>query len=392
MVNTGGYSLYSFLQSVKQFGITAFGPQRGLPSGIPAAATASSVKGGTLGAPGYTAGYAAGADNAATVAAWQAAYPGMTVNQANALITFMGLGGGIVAPQYYANGQSLQQDPAQQRPYVGDRDRNKMRASLNWQANEKLTLTGSVDYNRDDYTNSSIGLQDSSNFALNLEGAFAFNEKVSTSLYYTYGYQRQDMSFNNFGTNAPTGTATGTIASNAAGSIIGGCYDNLDARAQNAKVDPCNKWGTTIRDTNDTIGLNMSTKGLLTHKLDLAGDILYSWANTSQDFSGLIAVNSLFTTTNFGAGGATTWTTAYIPMQALPDVKSEVFTFKLNGKYTVDKHSAARFGYMYQHLTSSNWFYQALQAGSTATGIMPTNEKAPNYSLHTIGAAYVYNF
>ena len=402
MVNTGGYSMFSFLQSVKQFGITAYGPNKGLPAAIAALAsapTAATVKGDTRASSGFVgniAGSAAGAQNAAVVAAWKAAYPGMTDAQANALITFMGYNGGIASATYYANGETLQQDPNQQRAYVGDRDRNKVRASTNWQVNDKLSLTTAVDYNQDKYTNSTIGLQKASSFALNLDSTFAFNDKVSAGAYYTYGTQNQDMSFNNFGTNAWVAassvvTTGGSLATGAAGSVTGGCYDNVIAKSNNAKIDACNSWSTKIKDRNDTIGINLSTKGLFSSKLDLGGDVVYTWANTSQKFSGVQAVNTLLTNVNVG-GSATTWTTAFVPMQDLPDVKAEVLTLKLSGKYTVDKHSAFRGGYMYQRMTSSNWFYEALQAGSTPTGVMPTNEKAPVYKVQSIGAAYIYSF
>ena len=402
MVNTGGYSLYSFLQSVKQFGITAYGPTKGLPAAIQALAistgsvpTADTVKAATTGATGLGTTYAKNAKHDAVTAAWIAAYPGMTQAQADALIAFMGYNGGIASATYYANGETLQQDPNQQRAYVGDRDRNKVRASTNWQVNDKLSLTTGVDYNRDQYTNSSIGLQKASSFALNLDSMFAFNDKVSAGAYYTYGTQNQNMSFNNFGTNAAVldavATTGGSLATSAAGSVTGGCYDNVIAKSNNAKIDACNAWSTKIKDRNDTIGINLTTKGLFSSKLDLGGDVVYTWANTSQKFSGVQAVNTLFTNANFG-GSATTWTTAFVTMQDLPDVKTEVLTLKLNGKYTVDKHSAFRAGYTYQRMTSNNWFYEALQAGNTPTGVMPTNEKAPTYRVQAIGAAYIYSF
>ena len=390
MVNTGGYSFYSFLQSVKSLGITAYGPSLGWPTGmsITTAVIAPSVTAAMIDAAPNNAAYGA-------VKSWKAIYPTLTTNQAIALTSFMGVAGNIASASYYANGQYLMQIPGQQMPYVGDRDRNKVRASTNWQATDKLTLSGGVDFNLDNFKKTTVGLQDAKNYAINLDGTFAFNDKVSASAYYSYSSQRQNMSFNNYGTNAATASATGSIAAGTAGSILdsgGVCYSNLNARAQNFKTDPCNLWGTSIHDQNNTLGFNLLTKGLLTPKLDLGGDVLFTWANTSQDFSGLLAVNNPLTVVNTGTTSATTWTTAYVPMQSLPDVTNRIVTVKLNGKYTVDKRSAVRVGYTYQHMTSSDWFYQALQSGNTPTGIMPTNEKAPSYNSYTISAAYIYSF
>jgi hypothetical protein len=387
IVNTGGYSLYSFLQSVKSLGITAYGPSLGWPTGLSSSAApiAVGITAATIDAAPNTAAYAA-------VKSWKAIYPTLTTNQAIALTTFMGVGGQITAATYYANGQNLMQMPGQQMPYVGDRDRNKVRASTNWQATDRLTLTGGVDFNLDNFKKTTVGLQDSKSYAINLDSTFAFNDKVSTSAYYSYSSQRQNMTFDNYGTNAGTATAGGTAANTNTDSMIGGCYADIVARAQSAKIDPCNQWGTSIHDQNNTLGFNLLTKGLLTPKLDLGGDLLFTWAKTSQDFTGVIAVTSPLTTTNSGLSGATAWTTAYIPMQALPDVNTRIVTLKLNGKYAVDKRSTVRVGYTYQHLTSSDWFYETLQAGNTPTGILPTNEKAPSYNVHSVGAAYIYSF
>ena len=48
--------------------------------------------------------------------------------------------------------------PGQETPIDGDRNRDKLRTSVNWQATEKLQLDGSFDYNKDNYDNTTAGL------------------------------------------------------------------------------------------------------------------------------------------------------------------------------------------------------------------------------------------
>jgi long-subunit fatty acid transport protein len=65
---------------------------------------------------------------------------------------------------------------------------------------------------------------------------------------------------------------------------------------------------------------------------------------------------------------------------------------KLGGNYKVDKASSVRVGYIYQHLTSSDYFYNAYQYGSTPASMLPTNQQSPSYSVSVVTASYFYTF
>ena len=54
-----------------------------------------------------------------------------------------------------------------------------------------LSLTGEVEYNKDDYSNSVFGLKDATNWAVNLDGTYAVSEAFSASAFYTYEDQHQ---------------------------------------------------------------------------------------------------------------------------------------------------------------------------------------------------------
>ncbi len=76
-----------------------------------------------------------------------------------------------------------------------------------------------------------------------------------------------------YANNTNTGTAT-------PGSVSGGCFNNVLAVNNNARVDPCRNWFTNMNDNVDTVGLGIKRKGLFGGKLDLNGDFLYSFART----------------------------------------------------------------------------------------------------------------
>jgi len=75
-----------------------------------------------------------------------------------------------------------------------------------------------------------------------------------------------------------------------------------------------------------------------------------------------------------------------------PDIKNETLTLKLTGIYQVDKAGKVAVGYVYQKLTSNDYYYNFYQTGYTGTGSLPTNEQAPSYSVQAISVSYIYNF
>jgi hypothetical protein len=50
------------------------------------------------------------------------------------------------------------------------------------------------------------------------------------------------------------------------------------------------------------------------------------------------------------------------------------------------------FGYLYQRLKSNDYYYNAYQYGYTPATLLPSNLKAPNYSVNSVYVAYRYLF
>jgi hypothetical protein len=136
-----------------------------------------------------------------------------------------------------------------------------------------------------------------------------------------------------------------------------------------------------MNDNVDTVGLGVKHKGFLNGKLDINGDFLYSFART------LIGV----TGGRYQAFG--TPSTAYYTAAAdMPTVKTQMYQFKVDAKYIINKPSAVHLSYMYQYLFSSDYIYTGMQSTGTPQGVMPTYEQAPTYSIHAVGLSYIYNF
>ncbi len=276
---------------------------------------------------------------------------------------------------------------------MADRNRDKWRTSLNWQATEKLSLQAGFDYDNDDYKNSVYGLKSSEAGTLNLDGTYAASEDFSATVFYTYEDRRSKSAGDAFGSNnngtgnnatvSVSGTPTGATA------VSGGCYATVALKNQNAKIDPCLQWSTDMRDKVDTLGVTLTQKRLMAGKLDLKGDLVFSRARTDIGVTGGSYIQN---PALIAAGGqAALVAFYYIPASALPTVTTNIVELKLNGKYQIDKTAAVRLGYTYTRLKAVDWAYDGMQFG-TGTNYLPTNEQAPNYTVHTIGAAYIYSF
>jgi hypothetical protein len=123
---------------------------------------------------------------------------GLTAAQA----AFFYANNGPLANGAYGNANRISELPGLTAYDQTNRDRNKLRASINWQASDKLSLTGSGSYTKDNYYDSTYGLQGVKNLGLTLEGAYALNEDVAATLYYTYEKGDTNSAGNSFGSNS----------------------------------------------------------------------------------------------------------------------------------------------------------------------------------------------
>jgi hypothetical protein len=258
------------------------------------------------------------------------------------------------------------------------RNRQSFHSLLDYQLTDKLNVGVNGDYRFDDYYQSTFGLQSSRNWSVNLDSSYAFNEDFSGHLFYTY----QDIQNKTTGSSYANNSNTGITR---AGSVIGGCVNNVLALNNNAKTDPCRDWLSNMGNNINTVGLGVKHKGLLSGKLELNGDFLLSLAKTTTDVSG--GQYSQVTGANAVNGPF-----YYIPAANMPDVNTQVYQFKLNAKYNFSKSSAAHLTYSFQHMSSNDYIYTGMNQLGTPAGVMPTNMQAPVYSVHAVGLSYIYNF
>ncbi|MBS4096375.1 MAG: MtrB/PioB family decaheme-associated outer membrane protein [Sulfuricella sp.] len=289
----------------------------------------------------------------------------------------------------YANGNRISELPGMRRYNMADRNRDKVRTSVNWQANEQLSVQGGLDFNLDDYANSVYGLKEAKSWAFNLDGTYAATENLSFSMFYSYEDQRSLSAGNTYTANSAATNVNGFTA--IAG---GGCYTSVASRNASNKYDAANggmqclDWSSNAKDKVDTLGFSVKQKNLMGGRLDIVGDVVFTRARSDSNYTGGNYANNPYAVAGAPAGTVAAF---FIPATDLPSVTTDTVELRLNGKYAIDKASSVRVGYAYLHMKSKDYSYDAMQYGGLA-GVLPSGEQPFNYTVHTVGLSYLHNF
>jgi MtrB/PioB family decaheme-associated outer membrane protein len=340
VVPTGGEttSVYGYMQ---QTGLTAFGPVAGLPS---------------------------------------------TPNTGDA--AFYSPNNNIVPQGLYGSRNNINEIPGFRRYFVANLDRNHVRADFDWKAKEKFSLEGNGVYNNDNYLHTKYGLRTGTFWTATLDASYAPAEDLVADLFYTYDNQRLASVGDAYGSNSTTkfqGQAGNT-------DVSGGCFPTVATKNASAKIDPCLNWTKNDRDVINTLGFTIRKENLLAKKLQLAAEVLYTNARTNTGAGGGSYVNNpLALAAPAPPLPSGTPAVFYISAQDYPVISNEELSVRPSATYAITKSAALQGFYWFQQLKASDWAYLGLQYG-TGTNYMPTNEKAPSYTVNVAGLSLNWTF
>jgi len=241
--------------------------------------------------------------------------------------------------------------------FDASRTQQLFKAGANWQVNDRFDLSLSGKYTKDNYDQSTFGVQNGSSSSINLDGTYQIGEKSSISAYATAQRKERTLYTEN-GRNVLTiGTAT---------------------------------WQNDYTDTDYTIGLNFKQAGLMQDKLTLNADLTYSNATTGWNTS--IPAGSTFVCAVPGVQPNGSYTTSGYNCGSTPDINSKMSMLKFSGTYAFSKQSQLGFGVAFQHLSADDYIYNAYQMGYSPTSVMPSNQSSPSYNVSAVYVVYRYNF
>lgn len=332
--------------------------------------------------------------NVVPVGATQSAYQAMLQNNLTGYGPVAGYNGGVspnptffpmnnaIPPSLYANsGNRISELIGMRRFYVADRNRNRLRSQLQWQATEQMALSFGGDVTRDDYPNSTYGLQNYNTYAADADLSYALGADFSLSIYYTYENLKQLTAGNTYTANS------NGISNNGATMLSGAACDSfatMQQRNNNNKLDPCLNWASSMLDVAHTGGVGLRK---VTGPLDLSANVTYTrqrWDNTP---TGGNWVNNPLVPPGSPASAIAA---IFVPATPTPTVSADTTELRLDGRYNVGP-GAVRVGYAYLHMTNADFMYEGMQFG-TLNGVLPTNEQPFNYGVHVVSVTYVMTF
>jgi MtrB/PioB family decaheme-associated outer membrane protein len=243
--------------------------------------------------------------------------------------------------------------------FDASRTEQLVKAGVNWEANDKLSLGLNGRYVDDRYDDSPLGVQKGNTWSANLDATYSYIENGSISAYMTQEHSQRDL------TNEQRATT---------------------ANATRLAVLAGSTWSNKLHDNDSTLGLGVKQGGLMSGKLVLAGDLTYSLGKTGYDTQ--LNYTGTTLTPNF-------WTcssTGLLSCGSTPDIKSELLILKITGNYQVDKASKVALGYMFQKLKSDDYYYNFYQNGYTGTGNLPTNQQSGSYAVNVVTVSYSFMF
>ncbi|MET0029116.1 MAG: MtrB/PioB family decaheme-associated outer membrane protein [Candidatus Thiodiazotropha sp.] len=189
-------------------------------------------------------------------------------------------------PNYYDN-------PLMRVLTMTDRQRDSFGVMLSMTPYETLTLGFDLDFVKDDYDHSYLGLQEAKGLVSTLSLSYTFDENLSASTYYT--------------------------------------YDELSSDQKGSEKlfysDPDNLWIASSQNRTDTVGIGLDWTAI-PDKLVLGADYTYS------EFSGEIGFDNA---------------------PSLPDLTSRLSAFNLHGSYRISEQLSLRAEYRYERFAETDW-------------------------------------
>jgi MtrB/PioB family decaheme-associated outer membrane protein len=224
------------------------------------------------------------------------------------------------------------------------RDQHLGKAGVNWQVTPKVDVGVNGRYSQDNY-DVTYGLKNGKSASVNIDATYSYADNGSVSVYWSWQNSRR------------------YLHRGANGSVT---------------VPPTQIYNNKLDDNSHAVGLLAKQGGLLNGKLEITGDMSYSFdasAYSSQLF---------YTPTN----GIPCNDPRALTCGDLTPIKNELISLKLTGNYKIHKNGKVALAYMYQKLNSNDYFYNGQQFGFTQSSLMPTGLQLQDYTVNAVALSY----
>lgn len=232
--------------------------------------------------------------------------------------------------------------------YEMDRERDRIRGSINIQPIERLSLGFAFESVNDDYENTDIGLLHSRMLSYTFDASFSPCDDLNTHAFYTFeDFRTRQRGHSFLGNNVLPGLA-----------------------------DPGRRWVARDVDATDTFGLGFDLT-LLDGRLTFEAETIYSRSKGSIGFE----------------TGASLTPAVPVPgtPTAFPDATSHLFGATAAARYRIDDHFSVRLGYAYERLDVDDWSFDRV-GPTTLANVLSTGVTSPEYANHIAAVSVIYEF
>lgn len=219
---------------------------------------------------------------------------------------------------------------------LADRERNKLRLTVNWQPMDPLSFQFYADFAQDKYSGRSLGIHDGRAEIYSIDATYALTDKWQTSAWISRNQVRADQS--TCASASADGICRGTVAS------------------------PF--WDASLREVGDAIGAGLRGKPYAW--LDVGADVLYSRDKSEFRLS---------------------TTTAGAVVSSLPDAHYNVTRLSLFAKYALQKNVGVRLSYIYERWSTDDWTWTTWTY-TDGTRVL----QEPTQKVHFVGVSLYYRW
>ena len=231
--------------------------------------------------------------------------------------------------------------PQLRRYFLADRERDKLRAFVNFAPTETIGVQLGGEYYEDEYPDTAYGLTNAKGRSANMDLSLAASEAVTGHLFASVEQYETDQRGISFATATKVTAADGSLAAT-------------------------NDWLVSADDRTVTSGLGLRVKS--SAKFEYGGDFSYAYTEGRFDFTGSILSNA-----------------------PLPDLITRLKRLDLFARYNVQKDLSLNLKYIHERYRSDDWGYDQVTA-STLANVIGTNQTSPDYKVNFVGLSVAYRY
>ncbi len=228
---------------------------------------------------------------------------------------------------------------------IADRDRNKLRATIDWAPSDRANLQFNYEIAKDDYSGHTLGLRDGKAQLVSVDAGYTLNEDWQL---------------------------TGWVS-----------HDTNEAKQRNHRFASGSyseaEMFDTLKDTGDSVGLGL--EGKVNSKLKAGANL--EWTRNRSEYD-----QDLLTT-----GAGTLYQTGTVG--PLPDIKSTAAKLDLFAEYAVAKNADLRFDIVHERWKTDDWSWEYSDGTSFTYGTTTDGTRVvldPKQTSTFVGVRYVYRF